>query len=103
MWVLGLVERIPQRKVFSILVVRRDQDTRVTIIRKYTYPGPIIHTDFWRGHNGIEDHYIHHEINHSLRYVEGESGTHINAIEGIWSASNLTFQKDGEQKIKISC
>ncbi|CEF61530.1 Transposase, ISXO2-like domain-containing protein [Strongyloides ratti] len=53
-WVVGGVERTEERRVFAVPVEKRDSETLLDVIKKHVAPGSIIHTDLWRGYNGIE-------------------------------------------------
>lgn len=47
-WVLGLVERIPERRILLIPVNDRRKEILSVLIRRYVKQGSIIHTDGWR-------------------------------------------------------
>ena len=68
MWVLGGIERTPERKVFLVAVPDRSQSTLENIISRHVYPGSIILTDLWRGYSRLADNfdYTHHTVNHSV-------------------------------------
>lgn len=86
-WIVGGVERTPERKIFLVKVLRRDQATLSDIIRRYVLPGSIIYTDMWRGYNNLHLHgYTHMTVNHSQNFVDPVTNVHTNAIEGNWSA-----------------
>ena len=86
-WVVGGVERTPERKMFMIKVADRSEQTMDAIISTYVLPGSIVHTDLWKGYtenifeqNGME----HATVNHSLHYKDPDTGVHTNTIEGTW-------------------
>ena len=82
-WVVGGVERTAERKVFMMTVPRRDALTLQQVISQNVNPGSIIHTDFWRGYNFIQDwqRMTHRTVNHSEGFISDE-GVHTNTIEG---------------------
>ncbi|KAJ8651267.1 hypothetical protein O0I10_013250 [Lichtheimia ornata] len=53
-WVVGGVERTPERKLFVATVPYRNKDTLHTLLTTYIKPGTQIHTDRWRAYNGID-------------------------------------------------
>lgn len=86
-WIFGGVEITEARKVFLERVATRDAYTLRCIILKYVRRGSIIVTDFWRGYLGLEEFgYTHLRVNHSITFVDEESGACTNTIEGTWSA-----------------
>ncbi|CEF61427.1 Transposase, ISXO2-like domain-containing protein [Strongyloides ratti] len=44
-WVLSGVEKTTERRVFAVLVEKRDSETLPDVIKKHVKPGFIIHTD----------------------------------------------------------
>lgn len=86
-WVLGGVEKTPERKIFLVPVERRNRETIENIISNNVHEGSIIHTDMWRGYIGLSElEYTHRTVNHSRVFVNPHSGVHTNTIEGTWSA-----------------
>lgn len=86
-WVLGGVERTPERRIFAVTVPDRTEETLLRVIRRYVHPGSIIHTDCWRGYNTEhlnELEYLHSTVNHSEHYKDPITGCHTNTIEGTW-------------------
>jgi transposase-like protein len=85
-WVVGGVERTPQRRIFAVKVDARDSNTLKSIIQAYVLPRSIIHTDGWAGYNGIPTwgDYQHFTVVHEHNFVEPD-GTHTNTIEGTWA------------------
>ena len=87
-WILGGVERTPERKLFAVSVPDRTAETLVAVIRQHVLPGTTICTDLWRGYSRLSDinNYEHFTVNHSLHFKDPETGVHTNTIEGTWSA-----------------
>jgi transposase-like protein len=54
-WVVGGVERTPERRVFLVAVKNRNAETMRDIITRHVREGPIIHTDMGRGYNWIDN------------------------------------------------
>ena len=85
-WVFGGVERGTGRCFFRV-VEGRDAETLLPIVRDWVLPGTTIISDCWKAYNCLENEgYEHLRVNHSLTYVDPETGAHTNAIEGTWSA-----------------
>jgi len=88
-WVIGGVERTPERRVFLVAVENRNADTIKALILRYVAPGSIIHTDCWAAYVNIPNWrnapsdlpFTHERVNHSVEYVN-ENGAHTNTIEG---------------------
>ena len=82
--VFGLLKR--QGKVYTEIVPDYSKATLQAIIRGHVEPSTIIHSDAWRGYDGLVDigfdkHFrVHHGDN---EFAQGER--HINGIESFWS------------------
>jgi len=82
--VFGILQR--KGKVYTEVVPDCAKATLQAIIRGRVSPDSIIHSDKWRGYNGLVDlgykkHYrVHHGTN---EFARGKS--HINGIESFWS------------------
>lgn len=83
-WVVVGVERTTERRVFCVSVADRSSETLCAIIRDYVAPGSIVHTDGWRGYLGISSilEIEHRVVNHSVGFVDDETGVHTNTVEG---------------------
>jgi len=85
-WVVGGIERISERRVFVVPVENRNKVTLNAIIQAHVNMGSIVHTDLWKGYNGLSKlGYIHKTVKHSISFKDYETGTHINTIEGLWN------------------
>ncbi len=90
--VFGLLKR--HGKVYTEIVPDCSKATLQAIIRGRIKPDAVIHSDGWRGYDGLVDvgdakHYrVHHGKNEFAR------GTHhINSIESFWSFAKHRLQK----------
>ena len=104
-WVVGGVERTPERKVFLVSVPDRKADILTHIITKYVKPGSIIHTDLWKGYCRLSEmeEYEHLTVNHSQGFKDPTTGVHTNTIEGTWNALKMQIKprnrvKDGSEE-----
>ena len=89
--VFGLYKR--NGKVYTEIVPDCSKATLQAIIRGRISPDSVIHSDGWRGYNGLVDmgYEKHLRVDHYLNeFVRGNP--HINGIEGFWgfSKSRLT-------------
>jgi len=90
--VFGLLQR--GGKVYTEIVPDCARKTLQAIIRGKVEPESIIHSDSWRGYNGLVDlgykkHYrVHHGKN---EFANGKK--HINGIESFWSFAKRRLMK----------
>ncbi len=90
--VFGLLKRA--NKVYTEIVPDVSKATLQAIIRGKVDIGSVIHSDGWRGYNGLVDvgydkHFrVHHGKN---EFVRGKS--HINGIESFWSYAKIRLVK----------
>jgi transposase-like protein len=90
-WVVGGVERTPERRVFFVAVENRNAETMREVLTRYVKEGSIIYTDMWRGYNWIDDsdRYQHHTVNHSIHLRNSQTGVHTNTIKGTWNGLKM--------------
>ncbi len=90
--VFGLLKR--DGKVYTEIVPDCKKATLQAIIRGRVSPEAVIHSDGWRGYDGLVDvgyakHFrVHHGANEFAR-----GGSHINGIESFWSFAKRRLQK----------
>ena len=90
--VFGILQR--QGKVYTEVVPDCAKATLQAIIRGRVSPESVIHSDKWRGYNGLVDlgykkHYrVHHGTN---EFARGKS--HINGIESFWAFAKNRLMK----------
>ncbi|CAB1209899.1 IS1595 family transposase [Acinetobacter bouvetii] len=90
--VFGLLKR--QGKVYTEIVPDCSKQTLQGIIRGHVDPGSVIHSDGWRGYEGLVDigHDKHFRVNHGANeFADGER--HINGIESFWSYAKRRLAK----------
>lgn len=90
--VFGIYKR--SRKVFTEIVPNVQKETLQTIIRGRVSIKTIIHSDMWRGYNGLVDlsYPNHFRVNHSADEFTNEE-SNINGIESFWSFAKRRLQK----------
>ena len=93
-WVLGGVECTPERKIFVVPVENRSKATLFGIIQEHVLPGSIIHTDLWKGYQGIDEVIkgTHLTVNHSKTFKDSKTGVHTNTIEGTWNGIKVNIK-----------
>jgi len=81
--VFGIYER--QGRVYTELIPNCSAKTLQAIIRGRVSPESIIHTDNWRGYDGLVDvgYDKHFRVNKNRHFAS--RGVHINGIEAFWS------------------
>lgn len=90
--VFGIFKR--NGKVYTEIVPDASRATLQKVIRGRVSEESIIHSDKWRGYNGLVDlgYKKHYRVNHSKdEFVKGKS--HINGIEGFWGLAKSRLSK----------
>ena len=84
-WVFGGIEK-QSNKCFMVPVEDRSSATLKPLIEKYIARGSIIHSDCWKAYERLNvDDYTHLTVNHSLNFVDPDTGACTNKAEGMWS------------------
>lgn len=98
--VFGIFER--NGRVYTEIVAKCNKPTLQKIIRGRISPKAIVHTDKWRGYDGLVDvgYDKHFRINHSQEFSDG-SGNHINGIEKFWSFTKRRLAKFNGVKVNF--
>lgn len=81
-------------KVNTEIVPDCAKKTLQAIIRGKVDPNSVIHTDYWRGYNGLVDvgYKKHFRIKHGQnKFASGKN--HINGIESFWSFVKRRLEK----------
>lgn len=90
--VFGILQR--QGKVYTEIVPDCAKTTLQGIIRGKVSPESIIHSDKWRGYNGLVDlgYKKHYRVHHGTsEFARGRS--HINGIESFWAFAKNRLSK----------
>lgn len=90
--VFGLLKR--DGKVYTEIVPDCKKVTLQAIIRGRVSADAVIHSDGWRGYDGLVDvgYSKHYRVNHGANeFANGKS--HINGIESFWSYAKRRLQK----------
>lgn len=89
--VFGIYER--EGRVYTELVTDCSAQTLQAIIRGRISPESVIHSDGWKGYDGLVDvgYDKHFRINKSKHFAS--KGVHINGIEAFWSFTKRRLSK----------
>lgn len=90
--VFGIFKR--NGSVYTEIVPNCTAKTLQAIIRGHVAPQSVIHSDGWRGYDGLVDvgYSKHYRVNHSSnQFADGSN--HINGIESFWSSAKRRLQK----------
>lgn len=90
--VFGIFKR--NGSVYTEIVPDCKKKTLQAIIRGRVAPETVIHSDGWRGYDGLVDvgYSKHFRVNHSdNQFAEGTN--HVNGIESFWSYAKRRLQK----------
>lgn len=89
-WVFGGICR-ESGECFMVAVPDRTAATLLPIICDHVKPGTTILSDQWRAYNGIvaipNKDYKHKTVNHSLNFVDPNSGVNTQRIERSWKSA----------------
>jgi transposase-like protein len=100
--VFGLFKR--NGKVYTEIVPDCATKTLQSIIRGHVSLDSIIHSDGWRGYNGLVDvgYEKHFRVEHGKNEFSNGNGHHINGIESFWGFAKTRMSKfNGVSKEKF--
>lgn len=100
-WVYGMVERTPERRIVLIPVPNRTKDTLTRLTTAYMESGSVFFSDCWKGYAGIRESFAHYTVNHSKWFKCPETGVHTNTIEGNWAPLKAGIPKRWRTEEKI--
>ena len=104
----GGVERESSR-TFLVPVLDRTADTLTGFIRAWIEPSTTLISDCWTAYQDIVSHgYMHCTVNHSILFVNPDTGDHTNTIECTWRHVKVFLgsyhrQKDYEFILPTTC
>ncbi|CAF2022984.1 unnamed protein product [Rotaria magnacalcarata] len=79
-------------------VQQRDAATLLPVITTYVLPETTIYSDEWRAYHALQHNpaYQHATVNHSVSFVDSNSGVHTQNIENTWMLVKRKQKKQGE-------
>ena len=97
-WIFGGICR-ETKACFLVPVERRDKDTLLPIIRAHILPGTRVMSDMWKVYDCLQDEgYVHLTVNHSLNFVDPDTGAHTQGIENRWWCVKRGLPRTGTSK-----
>lgn len=97
-WVFGGYER-GSGEIFMVPVEKRDRSTLLPIIERWILPGTTVHSDFWKAYDCLDSEgYNHLKVNHSIEFVDAETGACTNHIEASWRVAKKHCDTGGRKK-----
>ena len=97
-WVFGGICR-QTKACFLVPVGQRDKDTLLSIIRAHILPGTCVMSDMWKAYDCLKDEgYTHVTVNHSLNFVDPDTGAHTQRIENTWWGVKRSMSRTGTSK-----
>ena len=99
-WVFGGVERGNNTRYFIEVVESRSRVRLCDVLRRRVRDGSIIMTDLWRGYTNLsiylyEKGFLHHTVNHSVNFVDPDTGAYTQSVEAFWSVYKRIVRKRG--------
>ena len=83
-WVFGGIER-DSKRVFMTVVPNRSFEVLLQVLQEWVLDGTTIYSDCWKSYDKLAElGFEYHRVNHSLHFVEPETGTHTQNIERLW-------------------
>ena len=73
--------------VFMVPVANRTVDTLLPVIQQFILPGTYIVSDMWCAYSGLMNlpqGYLNLMVNHSINFVDPNTGVTTNHIESTW-------------------
>ena len=97
-WVFGGI-CCETKACFLDPVERRDRDTLLPIIRAQILPGTRVMSDLWKSYDCLQNEgYQHLTVNHSLNFVDPDTGAHTQGIENTWWGVKRSMPRTGTSK-----
>lgn len=102
-WVFGMIER--EGGEYRLEVCEHNKRDRATLLRyihQHVAPGSTIISDEWRAYSTLQQEGFNHQtVNHSLHFVDPETGAHTQNIESSWRALKRRICRGGVPKASL--
>eukprot|EP00731_Ephydatia_muelleri_P027606 Em0019g479a len=94
-WVFGGMERLTG-ECFLVEVEHRDAATLLPLIQQYIRPGSVVYSDEWSAYNQLATvaGCNHQTVNHSLHFVDPNTGAHTQGVESMWSCCKRMLREE---------
>jgi len=94
-WVFGIMERLTG-ECFLVEVEHRDAATLLPLIQQYIRPGSVVYSDEWSAYNQLATvaGCNHQTVNHSLHFVDPNTGAHTQGVESMWSCCKRMLREE---------
>ena len=89
------------KPAFSGIVGQSDRDTLLLIIRTHMSPGTRVMSDIWKAYDWLrlkDEGYTHLTVNHSLNFVDPDTGAHAQRNENTWWGVKWSMLRTGTSK-----
>ncbi|XP_022161700.1 uncharacterized protein LOC111027609 [Myzus persicae] len=92
-WIFGGIEQ-ESGLCFLVPVERRDKVTLLSLIKDWILPGTCIISDCWKAYDCLEEEGFRHlTVNHSIQFVNLDTGAHTNNVEGMWRHAKASLSQ----------
>ena len=82
-------------ETFLVEVNKRDAATLLPIICQSIKPGSVVYSDECRAYSRLQRiGYSHYTVNHSLNFVDPNTGAHTQTVESMWSACKRMMREE---------
>ena len=89
-------------RTFLVPVPDRTADTQTTIIHAWIEPGTMVISDSWDGYCDVDClGYTHHTVNHSIYFVNPDTGDHTNTIESTWRCVKVFLRQYNRGELSL--
>lgn len=97
-WVFGGFER-DSKKLFVVGVENRSAETLLQVIKEWILPGTTVISDCWKAYNCLaSEGFVHFTVNHSVNFVDPDSGAHTQNIERAWREVRSSVPRYGRSE-----
>jgi len=101
-WIFGMIVRGESTDYHLEICPDNKRDATIfllKLIKKHVAPGTEIHSNCWKGYENLEEHaYKHYTVNHSMEFVNSDSGAHTQTIESSWRVMRRFLSRGGIMK-----
>ena len=103
-WILRPIDVVTNEVRMTIcLGNNRDAATLYDLIVEHVQLGSTIHTDYWRGYNGLGGGFAAHlTVNHPVNFVDPITKAYTNNIESQWRALRHRLSRGGIRRHLIN-